>query len=87
MEFEYYSTLHKKYLEELKIIKTFKYSSIIGIIIAVLSKVISQEISSDVIVVTFYLVGVIYFIFNNQEGTKQNQLRYVEGKIKNIKSN
>lgn len=74
MNLEYLLALHRKYLEELKITKTFKYSGVVGIILAGISKdLISKNLNILGLILILFIIFIFYVILNIQEEVKQKK--------------
>lgn len=76
---------HRRLLENLKIIKTFKYSGLIGVVIASITKgLISPQLKFENVILVFILGAGIYRFFDKDLKELTEELNIIEGAIENI---
>lgn len=86
MELEFLLAIHRRKLEELKILKTFKYSGLIGIIVATISKglIIPKIELNNVLMIIFIGFG-IFVIFDEKIYSIVKDLENIENKIRKLR--
>ena len=88
MRLEYLLALHRKNLSELNIVQTFKYSSIVGLILSgIINKLLSGEIRTIELLMIIYFILIVYFLLSMKETSKKEKLKWIEENIKKLEKN
>ncbi|MBU3940607.1 MAG: hypothetical protein KKH88_01630 [Nanoarchaeota archaeon] len=86
MELEYLLAWHRRLLENLKILKTVKYSGLVGIIVATISKgLIGPEMELSYLLLIIALGFVLFVFFDSSIDPLERLLWSIENAIRNLK--
>ena len=85
MNLEFLLALHRKRIEDLKILKTFKYSGLVGVIIAAITKgLITPELNTESVLLVIAVGFAIFVMFDNSIEKIENDLYLIEDAIREL---
>lgn len=84
-DLEFWKKEHKKYLEELKVILTFKYSSLVGTFVAMISGGYVKSLNLNFLILIALSIYLFYNWFNSKEIELKKALIEIEESIRRVK--